>query len=599
MNNEYNGSFYDKRMNNNIEYLNNLRRMQGVDSDFNDFDLKEYKYKESETFNYEKEEEFNEFSKTLNNPLYKNNVNDDSMYYGTPNNIPNNYSNQSMEGCQMPGSQQNEMYYNDETISYNQEKYNENNYSENSFNSDYNLEYETGYKDAPNNNYNEEANSENTFSQNNYNREFYMNNDDIQQNIKENSYNMNNYYEQSEINQNDGNIQEEYKFDKGNYDTNSFEKEIENNSQQNFNQENEFNTNYHQYEDTQSNMSYTSNDYYGQEIKTEDMNNFSYNNSYNEENVLNEKENIVNHNNQYDYYGYYQTEEGRVDTPKMNNNTQFDVNYQNYQENNIDDNYQDNVSNNYKENMNDNYTNNEFNNINNTQDYNYSNYENPNNNGFSQPLNNYNDQFNSNFENVNNALNPNSDVRKSISFTKVSETIGEIASKSLRKKAYIIDKIIFAIPVILMYFVFLNNIVLEVLRNIIKYNSPLGSLSVLIGKVFGFIIIYHLLYLGYYVLIPYLLKGQSVGKKICNLRIVCNDIDNKNVTFNILLKREMVEKFKESIFFIGYLKSLCGKSLVFRHDERTNTRVIFEQPLDANKDVDYDKNIPEFIEKED
>lgn len=220
-------------------------------------------------------------------------------------------------------------------------------------------------------------------------------------------------------------------------------------------------------------------------------------------------------------------------------------------------------------------------------------------------FNNQNNMYYGNTENESDVLNngensleKNNEARQRLNVTKVTETVGELAPMKLRKKAYLIDKGVMLIPMIIMYFVFLNSAIVEIINNVILYQSPLNTIETIIGPMFGFLIMYLIISFIYYVIVPYVTKGKTIGKSICNIRIVTTDVDSSAPGIDVLFKREIVEKFKASILFIGYICSYKNKEGIAKHDKSTNTRVIYEKPLDIDQYGAYDTNVSDYIEKE-
>lgn len=127
---------------------------------------------------------------------------------------------------------------------------------------------------------------------------------------------------------------------------------------------------------------------------------------------------------------------------------------------------------------------------------------------------------------------------------------------STRFKAGLIDFIIDAFIYIYLFISFIYP----------KYQSFLGGLRVTGGTYFDLfkmllpsLLPYFLFcfagYFFFHVLIVFLLKGQSIGKRICGIRIAMDKIDLTDIpSFIIILKRELWGKFLANLTFgIGYL----------------------------------------------
>lgn len=215
-----------------------------------------------------------------------------------------------------------------------------------------------------------------------------------------------------------------------------------------------------------------------------------------------------------------------------------------------------------------------------------------------------NDQYNHNMTSFNQEENYFNgareylgDIRRDLNLNKVNDTVGELAPMKLRRKAYFFDKLILLIPVAILFYICLVPNIQEVLKDVYVYETPTINLNNLIYKAIGFFVLYKIIFTIYYVVIPCILKGQTLGKKKYNIRIVNADPNIPNVRLEDLFKREMLWKIPECILFIGYLISYNKKDKIATHDKRSKTRVILEHKI-VDSEISYDNDVSDVIERE-
>ena len=197
--------------------------------------------------------------------------------------------------------------------------------------------------------------------------------------------------------------------------------------------------------------------------------------------------------------------------------------------------------------------------------------------GFYNQQGNYNNQGDyNNQQPMNDYQGDYNNKTKELFNSSVSDTIGDLAPMNTRRNAFLLDKLIVFIPMILLYFLYLHHTITETLSIKTKKFSMTNFLSVIGEKTIGFLLFCIIIYILYYVVIAYFLRGQTIGKKICHLRIVSADIDNPELPFNVLMKREILWKFLSSILWIGYIRSYFSKTRIAVHDKQSETRVIYE-----------------------
>lgn len=310
--------------------------------------------------------------------------------------------------------------------------------------------------------------------------------------------------------------------------------------------------------------------------KTQSNNENTYPNEY--QNLNNE--NISNYNVCQDMENSYMGFNEFEDTTS----SQEELNYKFYGDNNP--NYNSNI--NY-ENMSDSTYVNQNNNFSNY--YANQNYDYQNNNSYNEYQNNT--QINNmntcekdeiRLSEPNKDMRPNNKTRELFN-NHVSASIGDIAPMNIRLKAYVIDRLIMLIPLVCLYFAYLNDSVMEVI-NTVGFNGSFATIvEPLMNKFVGYFIVYCLLYIAYFVIFPIFSKGQTFGKKKYNLRIVNVDVDDPDLSFSTLLRRETICRFVPSILFLGYIKSYFSKSGIAMHDISSETRVIIDGIVEDNNKI--------------
>lgn len=82
-----------------------------------------------------------------------------------------------------------------------------------------------------------------------------------------------------------------------------------------------------------------------------------------------------------------------------------------------------------------------------------------------------------------------------------------------------------------------------------------------------------LVYIVYYIVIPYIAKGKSFGKMIVGIQIVRQN--GEIITFGRLLLRETIGKWiSGALLLIGYFLAL-GENKLALHDMIANTQVVY------------------------
>ena len=165
----------------------------------------------------------------------------------------------------------------------------------------------------------------------------------------------------------------------------------------------------------------------------------------------------------------------------------------------------------------------------------------------------------------------------------VPDLTGEDASSVKRIIAYVIDLAIY-LPIALLFQYTSRN-----LRNIGGPENERNALYMMIS-----IIIFAILLYGY---LPSNWKGQTIGKKICKIRIV--PTDNKKIEFSRYLIREFLIKVTigwgavpvSAIFWLYEKYVLKRKNPIMLYDKLLNMRVVAatEQPKVVKEKEDKEK----------
>ena len=129
-----------------------------------------------------------------------------------------------------------------------------------------------------------------------------------------------------------------------------------------------------------------------------------------------------------------------------------------------------------------------------------------------------------------------------------------------RLAAYIVDFLITGILMLVIYFIFSFDLIFLFGKGILNmdFNSGIHFYRVTFINV--------LLICSYFTLIPYLLDGQTIGKKLFRIKVVM--VDGSKITFASLFIREILGKLLLNFINI-FLANLASYVLmVYREDKR-------------------------------
>lgn len=129
-----------------------------------------------------------------------------------------------------------------------------------------------------------------------------------------------------------------------------------------------------------------------------------------------------------------------------------------------------------------------------------------------------------------------------------------------RLAAYIVDFLITGILMLVIYFIFSFDLIFLFGKGILNmdFNTAIHFYRVTFINV--------LLICSYFTLIPYLLDGQTIGKKLFRIKVVM--IDGSKITFASLFVREILGKLLLNFINI-FLANLASYVLmVYREDKR-------------------------------
>lgn len=129
-----------------------------------------------------------------------------------------------------------------------------------------------------------------------------------------------------------------------------------------------------------------------------------------------------------------------------------------------------------------------------------------------------------------------------------------------RLAAYIVDFLITGILMLVIYFIFSFDLIFLFGKGILNmdFNTAIHFYRVTFINV--------LLICSYFTLIPYLLDGQTIGKKLFRIKVVM--VDGSKITFSSLFIREILGKLLLNFINI-FLANLASYVLmVYREDKR-------------------------------
>lgn len=129
-----------------------------------------------------------------------------------------------------------------------------------------------------------------------------------------------------------------------------------------------------------------------------------------------------------------------------------------------------------------------------------------------------------------------------------------------RLAAYIVDFLITGILMLVIYFIFSFDLIFLFGKGILNmdFNTAIHFYRVTFINV--------LLICSYFTLIPYLLDGQTIGKKLFRIKVVM--VDGSKITFASLFVREILGKLLLNFINI-FLANLASYVLmVYREDKR-------------------------------
>lgn len=139
-----------------------------------------------------------------------------------------------------------------------------------------------------------------------------------------------------------------------------------------------------------------------------------------------------------------------------------------------------------------------------------------------------------------------------------------------RVAAYILDFIITGIMIIVIYFIFSFDLIFLFGKGILNMdlNTAIHFYRVTFINV--------LLICSYFTLIPYLLDGQTIGKKIFRIKVVM--VDGSKITFASLFVREILGKLLLNFINI-FLANLASYVLMLYRDDKRAIGDIFAKTM--------------------
>lgn len=157
------------------------------------------------------------------------------------------------------------------------------------------------------------------------------------------------------------------------------------------------------------------------------------------------------------------------------------------------------------------------------------------------------------------------------------EYVDRKAKPITRFIAAIIDSIILSIPLNLICGDLINNSIMPVINSFNSYLSLYDAIMPILGKIIALLLLSSLILILYNVVLATLLKGKTLGKKLMKIKIINNEIDNEDVSFGQLFKREIVGKLLCVLtFFIGFIM-IFGKNHCGLHDRIAKTKVVLDE----------------------
>ena len=129
-----------------------------------------------------------------------------------------------------------------------------------------------------------------------------------------------------------------------------------------------------------------------------------------------------------------------------------------------------------------------------------------------------------------------------------------------RLAAYIVDFLITGILMLVIYFIFSFDLIYLFGKGILNmdFNTAIHFYRVTFINV--------LLICSYFTLIPYLLDGQTIGKKLFRIKVVM--VDGSKITFASLFIREILGKLLLNFINIFLANLTSYVLMVYREDKR-------------------------------
>lgn len=141
---------------------------------------------------------------------------------------------------------------------------------------------------------------------------------------------------------------------------------------------------------------------------------------------------------------------------------------------------------------------------------------------------------------------PGYQAQQPVAYSSGSGPSGPRASFGQRLLAYIVDALILSIPYLIVYF---------------AISEALGVLVVIVGAI------------AYYVLLQGGPTGQTVGKKVLNIRVVDFNTGGP-IGYGRAFVRYLVQAFLSGILFLGYLWMLWDREKQTWHDKASRSVVV-------------------------
>lgn len=149
-----------------------------------------------------------------------------------------------------------------------------------------------------------------------------------------------------------------------------------------------------------------------------------------------------------------------------------------------------------------------------------------------------------------------------------------------RVAAYIVDFLITGITMLVVYFIFSFDFIFLFKKGILNmdFNTAIHFYRVTVVNA--------LLICSYFTLVPYILDGQTLGKKIFRIKVVM--VDGSKITFASLFVREILGKLLLNFINI-FLANLASFALMLYREDKRAIGDIFAKTMVVDITQNYEE----------